>query len=268
VSAGPEAPLRIALLGYGRMGREVERVALEEGHEIALRLDIDDNRDGGGVTAESFAGIDVAIDFSQPEAVPVNIDKVSAIGTPMVVGTTGWSDRLDEMRALVEERDGALVYGANLSVGANLFFRLAAVAAELFDPFADYDPYVIEHHHRHKLDAPSGTALHVAGLLLARSSRKTRVQAGNPEAAIDPQSLHVASIRAGAAPGEHRVGFDSGADSVELVHTARSREGFARGAVLAAGWIVGKRGVFEFGEVLDAMLEHEPASGTPVSRGR
>lgn len=255
--------MKLALLGYGRMGREVERLAIAQGHEVGVRLDIDDNAAAAGITAEAFASIDAAIDFSVPAAVFDNIDRATYVGVPLVVGTTGWDDRLADVRRLVDERAAAVVYGANLSIGANLFFRIVEHAARLFDAVsehADYDPYVLEHHHRGKLDTPSGTALHLADLVIVASSAKNTIQAGNPEASIDVDALHVASLRAGAACGEHTVGFDGSADTVRLTHTARNREGFAAGALLAARWIVGKKGCFEFSSVLDEILAR---NGTP-----
>lgn len=252
--------MRLALLGYGRMGHEVDAAAQAAGHEVALRIDEADNAGGAAITATAFEGIDVAIDFSRPHAVFDNIDRTSAIGVPVVVGTTGWDDQLDELRHLVDQRGSALVYGANFSIGANLFFRLVRVASRLFDRFDDYDAYVFEHHHRDKVDAPSGTALRAARLMTEELGRKDSIQAGNPTGAIGRNALHVASLRAGAAFGEHRVGFDSSADVVQLVHTARGRQGFARGALLAAEWIVGRVGFFEFETVLDDLLDdsHEP----------
>lgn len=216
-----------------------------------MRLDIDDNERGAGITAESFAGVDAAIDFSQPLAVLDNVDRATQIGVPLVIGTTGWDEHLDDVRRMVEKRDAAVVYGTNFSVGANLFFRLAEHAAQLFDAFDEYDPYVLEHHHRDKIDAPSGSALRLAELIVNVSRRKNKLQIGNPAGAIDPDALHVASLRAGGAFGEHRVGFDSNTDTVQLVHSARGREGFAQGALLAAEWIRNKVGFFEFSAVLD-----------------
>jgi 4-hydroxy-tetrahydrodipicolinate reductase len=247
--------VRLALLGYGRMGHEVERVAQARGHEVAVRLEIDDNERGAGITAEGFAGIDAAIDFSQPAAVLENVDRATQIGIPLVVGTTGWYEHIDDVRRMVEQRGAAVVYGANFSVGANLFFRLAEHAARLFDAFDEYDPYVLEHHHRDKIDAPSGTALRLGELVVNSSRRKTKLQTGNPAGAIDRDALHVASLRAGGAFGEHRVGFDGHADAVQLVHSARGREGFARGALLATEWIRDKVGFFEFGAVLEEITE-------------
>ncbi|MGD8329747.1 MAG: 4-hydroxy-tetrahydrodipicolinate reductase [Acidobacteriota bacterium] len=243
--------MKLALLGYGRMGHEVEVAARARDHEVAVALDVDNNAGGAGIVEETFRGVDAAIDFSHADAVYDNLDGATRLGVPLVIGTTGWNDRIDELRALAEERDGAVVYAANFSVGANLFFRLVDHAVRLFEPFEDYDPYVFEHHHRDKVDAPSGTALRLARLVTAASSRKQSVQAGNPEGAIARDALHVASLRAGAAFGEHVVGFDGSADTIKLEHVARGRQGFARGAVLAAEWIVGRRGFFAFDAVLD-----------------
>jgi 4-hydroxy-tetrahydrodipicolinate reductase len=233
------------------MGSEVERLARAEGYEIRLALDEYSNPDGVGLTKEALAGVEVVIDFSWAEAVLTNIRRVAEAGVPIVVGTTGWYDSLGEARKLIEVHETALVYGANFSIGANLFLRLVENATRLFDPFPGYDPYVLEHHHRDKVDAPSGTALRLAELVVANAKRKSRIETGTPPGKIAPEALHVSSLRAGAASGRHGVGFDSAADSVELVHTARNREGFARGALFAAEWVRGRKGVFEFANLLE-----------------
>lgn len=239
------------------MGSEINRLARAGGHEIALALDVDANPKGAGLGQEALAGIEVAIDFSVAGAVLTNIRRVAEAGVPMVVGTTSWYERLDEARQIIETAGTGLIYGANFSIGANLFTRLVEQAARLFDPFTDYDPYLFEHHHRGKADAPSGTALRLAERVIDSMQRKSRVQAGNPDGEIAADALHVASLRAGAAFGQHRVGFDATTDSVELVHTARGREGFARGALLAAEWIKERRGFFSFSEMLDEQGEGE-----------
>lgn len=243
--------MNLGLTGLGRMGSEVERLARAEGHEIGLSLDEHSNKGGVGLTREALATIEVVIDFSWPHVVLENIRKVAEAGVPMVVGTTGWYEHLPEARKLVERHHTALVYGANFSIGANLFLKLAEIATELFEPFAAYDPYVFEHHHRDKVDAPSGTALRIAEAVLGHTERKKKLQIGNPKGKIDPEGLHVASLRAGGASGHHVLGFDSSGDSVEIQHRARNREGFARGALFAAEWVRDKKGVFDFAEVLD-----------------
>ncbi len=227
--------MKIAIVGYGKMGRMIERTAATRGHEIVARFDIDNNAGGAGLTAENLAGVEVAIEFSTPETAVENIKRLAALRVPVVVGTTGWYERLDEVKNLVAERGGALVYGANFSIGMNLFFRIVTEASAMFARYAEYDPFLVEAHHKLKKDAPSGTALVIARLM--RESYGERA----PEAV---------AVRAGHIPGTHEVGFDSEADTIKLTHAARSREGFAAGAVLAAEKIVGRQGVFEFSELL------------------
>lgn len=227
--------MRIALVGYGKMGQLVERVASARGHEAVARLDIDNNQGASGITKKELNGAQVAIDFSTPDAVIENIRALLSVGIPVVVGTTGWHDRLDLVSSLVTKAKGSLVYGANFSVGMNLFFRLVEQAGKLFAAHEGYDPFLIEHHHQFKKDAPSGTAIKMAQLL---------------EPCHQDRTPTPVSVRAGFAPGTHELGFDSEADTILLVHTARSREGFASGAVLAAERIVGREGIFEFSEIL------------------
>lgn len=232
--------MKIAIVGYGKMGRMIERLAARRGHEVAARFDIDNNIDGAGLTPESLSGIDVAIEFSTPDTSVVNIHRLVALHVPVVVGTTGWYARLDEIRSSVAKHDGALVYSANFSIGMNIFFKIARDAAAIFARYSEYDPFLIEHHHKLKKDAPSGSALVIANLMRESYGDKT------PDAV---------SIRAGSVPGTHEVGFDSDADTITLKHTARSREGFAAGALLAAELIIGKRGVYEFPELLFVHLD-------------
>ncbi len=227
--------MKIAIVGYGKMGRMIEQAATARGHQVVARFDIDNNVRGAGLTAETLADADVAIEFSTPESAPDNIRRLIELRVPTVVGTTGWSGQLDEIRSLAALHQAALVYGANFSVGMNLFFKVAQYAAALYSRFAEYDPFLIEHHHKFKKDAPSGTALVIENLM--RESYGDRM----------PHSL---SLRAGYAPGTHEVGFDSEADTVTLTHTARSRQGFALGAVVAAEKIVGRTGVYEFSQLL------------------
>ncbi|MGH9754876.1 MAG: 4-hydroxy-tetrahydrodipicolinate reductase [Blastocatellia bacterium] len=227
--------MKIAIVGYGKMGRMIERVAASRGHEVIARFDIDNNQDGQGLTAESLEGVEVAIEFSTPETVVENLRRLIELQIPAVVGTTGWYARLDEVKQLAANHNSPLVYGANFSIGMNLFFRVVRDAAALFARQSQYDPFLIEAHHKFKKDAPSGTALVIAKLM--RESYGERA----------PEAL---ALRAGHIPGTHEVGFDSEADTITLTHTARSREGFAEGAVLAAEKIIGRQGVYEFSELL------------------
>lgn len=235
--------MRIALLGYGKMGKLTETLALAQGLEVGPKLDIDENREGSGITRESMAGVDVAVDFSQPEAVLANIEAASRAGVNLVVGTTGWlRERARAEKAVLDGNIG-LVYGSNFSVGVNLFFEIAAFAAQLVGKVPQYDAYLAEEHHRFKLDAPSGTALSLL------EAMRPHLRNPNPS---------VASVRAGHIPGNHVVGFDSEADTIVLEHRARSRQGFAEGALLAARWIAGKKGFYEFRGVFREVLGVTP----------
>lgn len=229
--------MNIAIVGYGKMGKIIERIAQERGHSIVARFDVDNNVNGEGLTTESLAGVDAAIEFSTPEAALDNIRRLVSLRVPTVIGTTGWYDQLDDVRRLVEPNGAALVWGANFSIGVNLFFKLVQDASALFAQYNQYDPYLLEFHHKFKKDAPSGTAL-----ITARAMRE----------AYGDRTPQAVAVRAGHIPGTHEVGFDSEADTITLTHTARNREGFAAGAVLAAERIVGKRGLYEFPELLFA----------------
>ncbi|HEY7182737.1 MAG TPA: 4-hydroxy-tetrahydrodipicolinate reductase [Blastocatellia bacterium] len=227
--------MRIAIVGYGKMGRMIERIAAARGHEVVARFDIDNNCDGGGLTAENLKGVDVAIEFSTPETAVENLRRLIELRIPAVAGATGWYARLDEIEKLAADRGSPLVFSSNFSIGMNLFFRVVREASELFARHDQYDPFLVEAHHKFKKDAPSGTALVIAKLMRESYGART------PEAV---------ALRAGHIPGTHEVGFDSEADTITLTHTARSREGFAAGAVLAAEKIVDKQGVYEFSELL------------------
>ena len=229
--------MNIAIIGYGKMGRMVEQAAIGRGHKINAKFDIDNNVNGNGLTKESLAGVDCAIDFSIPDAVLPNIHKLMGLGVPTVVGATGWYENLAAVKQLVAAHNGALVWGANFSIGMNLFFKTIQFASELFARFDQYDPFIVEQHHKFKLDAPSGTAFVIERLMRESYGERT------------PHSL---SIRAGYAPGMHEVGFDSEADHLSFSHTARSRQGFAVGAVIAAELLEGRDGCFEFPDLLFA----------------
>lgn len=227
--------MRIAIVGYGKMGRMIERIALDRGHEIAVKLDENNNAHFEGITAESFAGVDAAIDFSVPSAAVTNIEKIAALGVNVVVGTTGWLEHAEQVRGIVEAHKIGLVWSPNYSVGVNAFFRIVAEAAKLLSGEPEYEAWAWEIHHSAKKDAPSGTLLK-----LVDEMRKAGYE----------RRVDVSSNRAGTIAGTHEIGFDCAADTITLRHTARSREGFALGAVKAAEWVVGKQGFHEFGEIL------------------
>jgi 4-hydroxy-tetrahydrodipicolinate reductase len=227
--------MRIALAGYGKMGRMIERAATERGHEIALRLDEFNNANFEGITEESFRAVDVAIDFSIPAAAVGNIERIAALGVNMVVGTTGWQERAQHVREVVEKAGIGLVWSPNYSVGVNALFRIVAEAAKLLSGAPEYEAWAWEIHHSAKKDAPSGTLLKLVDVMC--------------EAGYD-RRVDVGSNRAGSIPGTHEIGFDSSADTITLRHTARGREGFALGAVKAAEWVQGKKGFHEFADIV------------------
>jgi 4-hydroxy-tetrahydrodipicolinate reductase len=228
-------PRRLAIVGYGKMGRMVEQLAPEYGFEVALKLDEFNNANFEGLTAVTFGGIDVAIDFSIPAAVRRNVEGIAVLGVNIVVGTTGWLEHADAVKRAVEQNGIGLVWSPNYSVGVNAFFRLVREAARLLESQPAYGAWAWEIHHSTKKDAPSGTLLKLVDEM--KKAGYTR-------------PIDVSSNRAGAHPGTHEIGFDSSADTITLRHTARSREGFARGALQAAQWVIGKQGFHEFGDII------------------
>ena len=231
--------MRVALIGYGKMGPMVAAQLLNRGDEIGVVINSDDKDLSVDQLAEKLrGGADVAIDFSNGEAVLKNIEACVRAQVPLVEGTTGWKQHESQAKQIVAEHNGALIYGANFSIGVNLFYRLAEHAAKLFAAVEGYEPFIEEAHHNRKKDAPSGTALKLRDILSEHLD-------GN---------ISTASTRAGHIPGTHRVGFDSEPDQVLLTHTARSRQGFASGALVAAHWIVGRTGTFEFSELIDDLI--------------
>jgi 4-hydroxy-tetrahydrodipicolinate reductase len=221
---------QLAIVGYGKMGKLVEQLAAQYNFTVGLKLDEFNNANGEGVTAANFRGIDVAIDFSIPAAVADNVEAIAALGVHMVIGTTGWLDHRDAVKRAVAAHNIGLVWSPNFSIGAHVFSRLVAEAARLLAAEPDYGAWAWEIHHAAKKDAPSGTLLR-----LVDEMKKTGYS----------RPIDVSSNRAGVIPGTHEIGFDSGADTITLRHTARSREGFARGALRAAQWVIGKKGFHE-----------------------
>ncbi len=229
------SPRNLAIIGYGKMGRLVEQLAPEYGFAAELKLDEFNNANFEGLTPENFRGIDVAIDFSIPSAVRRNVEGIAALGVNMVLGTTGWLEHMDAVKRAVERHGIGLIWSPNYSVGMNAFFRLVTEAARLLANQPEYGAWAWEIHHCTKKDAPSGTLLKLV----------EEMKASGYGRAID-----ASSNRAGAHPGTHEIGFDSPADTIVLRHTARNREGLARGALKAAEWVVGKKGFHEFKEIV------------------
>lgn len=245
--------MRIALIGYGKMGKEVEKAAKMRGIEIVAIIDPNAEPKSGRfreITAAALMNADVAIDFTTPAAVAENIRKASGLGKNMVVATTGWHDKLEEARHIVQSTGTGLIYSSNFSIGVNVYFRIIEEAAKLFNKVDAYDVYGFEEHHNQKVDSPSGTAKTAADILLRNIERKKKAVYDKLDRKIEPDELHFASIRAGSIPGTHAVGFDSEADTIELKHTARNRSGFAAGALMAAEWIQGKRGFYTMNDFM------------------
>lgn len=225
--------MRFGIVGAGKMGGEIEAMAGRRGHDVVWKLDSRANASGVGLTLERLSQADVVFEFTNPSAAPHNLNALARAGATVVCGTTGWDHDLPKITEAFRAGGGALVHAANFSVGVRHFFELAKVAAALYPP-AGYAPFLVEEHHAEKRDAPSGTARKIARIVEEGSGEKPPIS----------------SVRAGTIPGTHRLVFESTEDEVELVHRARGRAGFAKGAVWAAERIAGRRGVFEFGELL------------------
>ncbi|MFQ6603518.1 4-hydroxy-tetrahydrodipicolinate reductase [Flavobacterium sp. C3NV] len=232
--------MKIALLGYGKMGKVIERIALERGHEIVLKKDEFNTYDG-------LSTADVAIDFSVPTAAVSNISSCFNNNVPVVSGTTGWLEHFDEMVALCNEKQGGFISSSNFSLGVNIFFELNEYLAKIMSQFDSYKVSMEEIHHTQKLDAPSGTAISLAKGVIENSNYANWTL----EEAKNNNEIHIEAKRIGDVPGTHTVTYDSIVDSIELKHTAHNREGFALGAVIAAEWLAGKTGIYSMKDVLN-----------------
>jgi len=232
---------RIALVGYGAMGHELERLAPDYGCEVVRVFD-----DASPVRPTSPADFDVAIDFSQPDAVIPTVQALCALKRNVVVGTTGWLDERTIIEQCCHDNGIGLVYGSNFSVGVQIFYHLVREASFYAERETNYDVMVHEWHHKRKKDSPSGTALKAASIVIDEVTRKNHIAIDAQTSPIDPKALHVTSTRGGEIVGTHQVTLDSLFDSIEITHRAKNRSGFAIGALLAARWVVDKRGVFDF----------------------
>jgi 4-hydroxy-tetrahydrodipicolinate reductase len=227
--------MRIVIVGNGRMGRAVAALAEAKGHAIHAVVNAGDNEAGGALTADRLRGADVAVEFTRPDAVVANLERLLEAGIPVVTGTTGWQGELARVTALAEQRGGALLHAANFSLGVHLFLRAAHDLAHRFAARQGFDAFILEEHHAGKLDAPSGTARE----LQART-----------KAADAARAFPITSVRAGETPGTHLVAYDGPYERITLAHEARSRQGFAAGALAAAEWLPGRRGVFTIEDML------------------
>lgn len=232
--------MKIALLGYGKMGKVIEQIAIKRGHNVVLKIDKDD-------TNYDLKLADVAIDFSVPSAAVNNISHALNNNIPVVSGTTGWLNKFEDIKSLCKQTNGAFIYASNFSLGVNLFFELNKILAKLVTPFEQYSVQIEETHHTQKQDAPSGTAITLAEGIIEESSYEGWTL--SPE--IAQQKIEIQAKRIENVPGTHKINYSSEIDSIEITHTAHNRNGFGLGAVIAAEWIVGKKGIFTMKDVLN-----------------
>jgi 4-hydroxy-tetrahydrodipicolinate reductase len=237
--------MKIALIGYGKMGKAIEAIALAQHHEIVLRIDLNNAAD---FTAEKIALADVAIEFTGPHSAVENIIKCLSFGIPVISGSTGWLDQWDKVTNYCKEQNGTFIYSSNYSIGVNLFFEVNKFLAALMEHYPSYDVMLKEIHHTQKKDAPSGTAISLAEQVLHAINRKTSWT----NDAVKPNSnlLEIASERVDPAPGTHHVKYSSAIDDIEIIHTAHNRTGFAGGALKAAEFVLGKKGIYTMKAVL------------------
>lgn len=236
--------MKIALIGYGKMGKAIEQIAVQKGHNIVLKIDVDNANE---MTTVNLQQADVAIEFTGAASAPTNIKQCIDAGVPVVSGSTGWLQRWKEVETYCLEKNGSMIYASNYSIGVNLFFEINAFAAKLMEPYNDYDVQLEEVHHTQKKDAPSGTAITLAEQLLQHFSRK-KLWVNEPSEKAE--ELQILSERIDPAPGTHKVKYTSAIDDIEIIHTAHNRIGFAGGAVLAATFLAGKKGIYTMKDVL------------------
>ncbi len=238
--------MRVAIVGYGGMGREVEKILLQRSHTVSGKVDPTiPGVDAKTLTEEIASSSDAVIEFSHADAVLSNAETYARLGVSAVVGTTGWYGNIGELKRILKGSSIGYIYGSNFSIGAHMYFALVAAAAELAAPSPEYDLLGYEIHHKRKKDSPSGTALSIAKIIMAKQPRKKELVTQRLDRPVKESELHFASVRGGEFPGTHTVLVDSMHDTIEITHTARSRAGFALGAVRAAEWLSGKKGIFE-----------------------
>jgi len=246
--------VNIALIGYGRMGRLIEEIAIQRGHTVSVIVDPNVTAAKNDIIEADFKAVDVAIDFSHPSVCLANLEKLSALKKNVVMATTGWYDHMETVKKTVKDSGIGFIWSGNFSIGVNAYFRIIKETAKIMNSIKDYDAYVYEVHHNKKADSPSGTAMMIGNILIDNLERKDTIVTEKLDRQIKENELHVASVRAGKIPGTHVVGFDSAFDSIEIKHTARSREGFAVGAVMAAEFLAGKKGFFEIDDLMDTVI--------------
>lgn len=248
--------MKVILIGYGSMGREVEKILIQRSHTVISRVDTS-GAEGTikFLTEKDAENADIAIEFSAAGAVLPNAEKYGKMGLSAIVGTTGWYDNIEELENILTGSGIGYLYGSNFSIGARIFFKIVAYASRLIEPFSQYDILGYELHHKRKKDSPSGTALSIAEIILNNNNRKKKIVTEKLDRAVRDEELHFASVRGGEIPGIHTILIDSAADTIQLTHSARNRSGFALGAVLAAEWLKGKSGIYTVDNFIDSILE-------------
>lgn len=244
--------MQIAIIGYGKMGKTIERIAQHRGHIIGARIDAQLNNNHLALET-LIEHIDVCIDFSHPDLVLDSVNLCARFKKPLVLGTTGWQDKIEYVKKITKESGSALLWSPNFSLGVNLFLRIVKEASILINPFKNYDAAGFEIHHNEKCDSPSGTAIAIANQILNNFERKKRALFESVNRKVENEELQFTSLRVGHAPGTHDVIFDSQNDTIKLTHTARNRDGFAEGAVIAAEWLKDKKGFYTLEDVIDAL---------------
>ena len=247
---------RLAIIGHGKMGALVRKLAVEKGYEVNAIIDPSDgNATHKDITAAALKDVDVCIEFSSANAVLENVKKIAAAGKCHVLATTGWYDKLDEVKPVIEKSGTGFIYATNFSIGVNVFFRLVEDAAKIINNLPDYDIFGYELHHNRKADSPSGTAKTLAEIITKNVDRKKKIVYDKLDRKISGDELHFASVRGGDVPGIHVIDIDSSVDTIELKHTAKTREGFALGSIMAADWVFGKKGFFEIKDMMKDVVK-------------
>ncbi len=246
------ASLTIGLVGYGKMGKAIEAMAEKQGLAVGKIITSNENQGGEAIRSLKQSDVDILLDFTNPAAVVDNIQAAAEAKINMVIGTTGWYDKLETVRSIVDQYKIGLFYASNFSIGMNIMYRLVQEAVRLANGFPEYDTFVHEMHHNQKKDSPSGSAYTLANIILNESTRKKHILTDKQSGLIDPETLHVSSTRAGSIVGTHIAGFDSDFDSIEIKHSAKNRVGFVQGALRAAQWVNGRTGLYTMDDFLRA----------------
>lgn len=242
--------IKIALIGYGSMGKEIHKFAQSRGYEVTNIFEMDNP-----IKLSENYEFDVAIDFSYPEAVINNANIIADLGRNLVIGTTGWYDKTEIIKNIAEQKSVGIIYSSNFALGSNLFCKIVDLASRIINKFDSFDIFINEIHHKNKKDSPSGTALSLAELIIKNIDRKKTILKDSINRRISPEQLHIASLRGGSIIGIHNIFIDSEAETIELTHRAKNRVGFAEGALLAADWIFGKKGFYNFSELIDDLIK-------------